>query len=79
MTYKILQVKVKRPDDHHPNARVVVEIDWEKDEGYRLTVRDVDRQFPFMKAAETLDVRYYAKLSSVLMAAGRVVKRERME
>ena len=57
MTYKILQVKVKRPDDHHPNARVVVEIDWDKHEGYRLTVRDVDRQFPFMKAAETLDDR----------------------
>jgi len=62
MTYKILQVKVKRPGD-----QVEVEIDWVKQEGYRLTVNDPEAGPP--------DVRYYARLSSALWAAAPIIKK----
>jgi hypothetical protein len=63
VTYGIMSTRV---------GNVLVEVAWEKHQGYRLVVSDLGASY----RGELLggDVRYYAKLSSALSAAARVVK-----
>lgn len=57
MTYGIMRTRV---------GDIMIEVAWEKHQGYRLVVSD--------PGAGGDDVRYYAKLSTALSAAARVAK-----